>query len=52
MPTGKIKAQKNSANWILINDIPIEMRKITGEPKDLKKKYFTRCGCMSLSTKC
>jgi hypothetical protein len=36
----------------LTNDIPIEMRKITGEARDLKKKYFTTCGCMSLSTKC
>ena len=51
MPTGKIKAQKNWVNWILINEIPIEIRKITGEARDLKRKYPTRCGCMSLSTR-
>jgi hypothetical protein len=38
-------------NWILINEIPIETRKITGETTDLKRKYFTRSGCISLSTK-
>jgi hypothetical protein len=37
MPTGKIKAQKNWVNWILINEIPIEMRKIAGEARDLKR---------------
>ena len=52
MPTGNIKAQKNWAIWILINEIPIEMRKITGEARDLKRKYFTTSGCISLSTKC
>ena len=49
MPTGKIKAQKNWFNWILINEIPTEMRKITGEARDLKRKYLTRSGCISLS---
>ena len=39
MPTGNIKAQKNWAIWILINEIPIEMRKITGEAR-LLKSYF------------
>jgi hypothetical protein len=52
MPTGNIKAQKNWVNWILINEIPIEMRKIKGEARLLKRKYFTRSGCISLSTKC
>jgi hypothetical protein len=51
IPTGNIKAQKNWASWILINEIPIEMRKITGEARLLKRKYFTRAGCISLSTK-
>jgi hypothetical protein len=52
MPTGNIKAQKNWAIWILINEIPIEMRKITGEARLLKRKYFTTSGCISLSTRC
>jgi hypothetical protein len=52
MPTGNIKAQKNWVNWILINEIPIEMRKIKGEARLLKRKYLTRSGCISLSTKC
>jgi len=51
IPTGNIKTQKNWVNWILINEIPIEMRKITGEARLLKRKYFTRAGCISLSTK-
>ena len=51
MPIGKIKAQKNWLNSTLINEIPIEVRKITGEARDLKRKYLTKCGCMSLSTK-
>ena len=38
MPTGNIKTQKNWVNWILINEIPIETRKITGEARDLKRK--------------
>ena len=33
--TGKIKVQKNSDNWILTNDIPIEMRKIAGKQETL-----------------
>jgi hypothetical protein len=37
MPTGNIKAQKNWANWILLNEIPIEMRNITGEQDSLKE---------------
>jgi len=45
IPTGNIKTQKNWANWILINEIPIEMRKITGEARLLKRKYFTKAGC-------
>jgi len=51
IPRGNIKAQKNWASWILINEIPIEMRKITGEARLLKRKYFTRAGCISLFTK-
>ena len=51
IPTGKIKAQKSCANWILINEITIEMRKITGEARLLKRKYLTRAGDISLSTK-
>ena len=38
IPRGNIKAQKNWASWILINEIPIEMRKITGEARLLKRK--------------
>jgi hypothetical protein len=51
IPTGNIKAQKSWANWILINEIPIEMRKITGEDRLRKRKNLTRVGEISLSTK-
>jgi len=37
---GIIKNQKNCAAWMLINEIPIEARKIKGFTKVLLRKYL------------
>ncbi len=51
IPTGNNKAQKNWGSWILINEIPIEIRKIRGGAELLKRKCITRSDGISLSTK-
>ena len=40
MPTDNIIAQKNWVNWILINVIPIDMRKITREARYIKRNIL------------
>jgi hypothetical protein len=40
---GSIKTQKYSAAWMLINEIPIEVRKIKGVTKVLLRKYLIKC---------
>jgi len=48
--TGSITAQKYWAACMLINEIPIEIRNITGEANVLIRTYLTRWWPMLLST--
>lgn len=48
--TGSMTPQKYCAACMLINEIPIEIRNISGEANVLKRTYLTRWWCMSLST--
>jgi len=47
---GSIKTQKYWAAWMLINEIPIEVRKINGVTKVLLRKYLIKWSGISLST--
>jgi hypothetical protein len=47
---GSIKTQKYSAAWMLINEFPIEVRKIKGVTKVLLRKYLIKWSGTSSST--
>jgi hypothetical protein len=44
---GSIPTQKYWAAWTLINDNPIEVRKINGDTKVLMRKYLIRYSSIS-----